>query len=282
MKKKILCFIFAMFMIVPCGLVLTACGNDNKHTCDFEITWTKDETYHWHKCSDENCKKIADKEEHAWDAGVITTPATSSEKGIKTFTCTICEQTKTEEVDYVLTNTLTEAEWNNAVSFAGITNYSATTLSSANANFSSLVKTDGNKVYYKQVQYPVISDNGASFYTEDIYVKNGTTYSYYSKHEINGSWVDQTPYNSNSVIEAMFYQSQPSMTFAMFEYNQFTYNPENGKYECASMTVGDETISNISLEFENGRIKSGTLTMEGLTLSYSISYEPCTVTIPTI
>ena len=35
--------------------------------------------------------------EHTWDAGVITTPATCSAKGVKTFTCTVCGETKTEE-----------------------------------------------------------------------------------------------------------------------------------------------------------------------------------------
>lgn len=279
MKKKILTFIFAIFMIVPCCLALTACG-ESEHICDFETTWTKNETHHWHKCTDENCDKISDKAEHSWDDGIITIPATSSAQGVKTYTCTVCEQTKTEAVDYVPTKTMTEAEWNNAVSFTGITNYSATTLSSANPNYSTLVKVDGNKVYYKQVQYPAISADGANFYAENIYVKNGTNYSYYSKHE--GDWIDQTAYNSNSTMEVMFYQSQPSMTFAMFEYNQFTYNPENGKYECASMTVEGETISNISLEFEDGRIKSGSLTLDGIILSYSISYQPCTITIPTI
>lgn len=280
MKKKILSFVLAICLLIPCSFALTACKKEPKHTCDFETVWTKNETYHWHKCADSNCDKVADKAEHTWNAGEITTPATSSEKGIKTFTCTVCGQTKTEEVDYVPTKTMTEAEWNKAISFTGITNYSMTILSSANPNYSSLVKVDGNKVYYKQVQYPYISEDGASFSSEDIYVKNGTTYSYYSKHE--GDWIDQTPYNSNSTIESMFYQSQPSGTFMMFEFNQFTFNSENGKYECASLTIDGETISDISLEFENGRLKGGSFNMGGVIMNYSLSYEPCTVTVPTI
>lgn len=35
---------------------------------------------------------------HAWDAGVITRQPNCTEKGIKTFTCTVCHATRTEEI----------------------------------------------------------------------------------------------------------------------------------------------------------------------------------------
>ncbi len=35
---------------------------------------------------------------HTWDAGVVTKEATPTEKGEKTYTCTVCKETKTEEV----------------------------------------------------------------------------------------------------------------------------------------------------------------------------------------
>ena len=35
-------------------------------------------------------------EDHSWDEGVVTTPATGEEEGVKTYTCTVCEATKTE------------------------------------------------------------------------------------------------------------------------------------------------------------------------------------------
>ena len=35
---------------------------------------------------------------HAWDAGKVTTPPKCEEKGVKTYTCTKCEATKTEEI----------------------------------------------------------------------------------------------------------------------------------------------------------------------------------------
>ncbi len=35
---------------------------------------------------------------HAWDNGVITKQATYSEKGVRTYTCTVCGETKTEDI----------------------------------------------------------------------------------------------------------------------------------------------------------------------------------------
>ena len=39
--------------------------------------------------------------EHKMDGGVVTTEATCTEKGEKTFTCILCEYTETEEVDMI-------------------------------------------------------------------------------------------------------------------------------------------------------------------------------------
>ena len=39
-----------------------------------------------------------DKNNHAWNEGVVTKEATETEKGIKTYTCSTCQETKTEEI----------------------------------------------------------------------------------------------------------------------------------------------------------------------------------------
>ena len=53
-------------------------------------------------CKDCNTKltsgKVLPKTDHTWDAGKITTAATCSGKGIKTFTCTVCKSTRIEEI----------------------------------------------------------------------------------------------------------------------------------------------------------------------------------------
>ena len=43
-------------------------------------------------------KTIAKTTEHTWDAGKVTKAATCTEKGVKTYSCTVCGATKTEEI----------------------------------------------------------------------------------------------------------------------------------------------------------------------------------------
>ncbi len=59
--------------------------------------WTKlDETQHQRVCA--NDKNHTEKANHTWDSGKVTTEATCTEKGVKTYTCTVCNATKTEEI----------------------------------------------------------------------------------------------------------------------------------------------------------------------------------------
>lgn len=58
--------------------------------------WQRDGTNHWHKFA---CGTIMDKAAHTWNAGVVTTPATCTKAGVKTFTCTECGYQKTETIN---------------------------------------------------------------------------------------------------------------------------------------------------------------------------------------
>ena len=61
--------------------------------------WTKlDDEFHHRTCvcGDEQ------KEAHKWDDGIVTTPATDTTPGVKTYTCTVCNATKTEEIPVVV------------------------------------------------------------------------------------------------------------------------------------------------------------------------------------
>ena len=51
---------------------------------------------HYHICS--VCSDKADVTPHSYDNGVITTPATETTEGVKTYTCSVCHHTKTETV----------------------------------------------------------------------------------------------------------------------------------------------------------------------------------------
>ena len=66
---------------------------------NFSTEWSKDATHHWHACTDEGCQAVSGRAEHSWDSGVVTTEPTASSAGVKTFTCTVCRQTRTEPAD---------------------------------------------------------------------------------------------------------------------------------------------------------------------------------------
>ena len=65
----------------------------------FEIGWSHDDDYHWHAATCEHTDLFTDKAVHNWGVeGEITTPATHTETGIRTYTCLNCGATKTESI----------------------------------------------------------------------------------------------------------------------------------------------------------------------------------------
>lgn len=73
-------------------IVIPATG----HTYSEE--WTYDETDHWHAATCGHDEEVKDKAEHTWNSGEITTEPTCTEPGVKIYTCTVCDATKTETV----------------------------------------------------------------------------------------------------------------------------------------------------------------------------------------
>ncbi len=69
-----------------------------EHTHTFSTDWSKNADYHWHAATCEHTSEVSDKATHTWDGGVVTTPATETTEGVKTYTCTTCGQTKTEPI----------------------------------------------------------------------------------------------------------------------------------------------------------------------------------------
>ena len=61
-------------------------------------TWTKDDNDH-HKRVCANDASHVETKLHVWDGGIVTTEATCTEAGVKTYTCSDCKATKTEPVE---------------------------------------------------------------------------------------------------------------------------------------------------------------------------------------
>ena len=71
-------------------------ANAEAHT--FSTDWSSDADTHWHAATCVHTTLKSQQSEHTWNAGVITTPATCTEAGVKTYTCTVCGRTRTESV----------------------------------------------------------------------------------------------------------------------------------------------------------------------------------------
>ncbi len=64
--KKILTFILAVCMLVPCTTALTACGGGSLgHTHTWEEKYSYDSSQHWKKCTD--CNATTEKENHDYE-----------------------------------------------------------------------------------------------------------------------------------------------------------------------------------------------------------------------
>ena len=116
MTKKLLVAFFVAVSCFACVVGLAACGgnngddnnenigggtgetDDNAHTHTYADEWTFDETYHWHSATCEHNDEVSGKAEHSWDDGNVTTEPTCTEAGETTYSCTVCDATKTEEI----------------------------------------------------------------------------------------------------------------------------------------------------------------------------------------
>lgn len=102
MKKSIRAILSVVFVLVLGATMLVACnkdkGEETPETHTYSQTWSYDSSEHWHQCTLDGHTDVADKAAHTWDEGTVTTKATFTSDGEKTYTCTVCEKTKTETV----------------------------------------------------------------------------------------------------------------------------------------------------------------------------------------
>ena len=72
-------------------------GEAKGHT--FADKWSYNELQHWRAATCEHTNEKVQVGDHIWNPGVITTQPTATTKGVKTYTCSVCGATKTEEVE---------------------------------------------------------------------------------------------------------------------------------------------------------------------------------------
>ena len=89
---------------VPEAMISAAVESDGHSYSD---TWSSDATNHWHACTIAGHADKKDLAAHIWNDGVVTTEATCTVAGEKTYTCTECNATKKETIP------VKEHDWSN-------------------------------------------------------------------------------------------------------------------------------------------------------------------------
>ena len=149
-------------------------GSAHTHTFD-ESKWVSDETAHWHAASCEHTTETKDKAAHTWNDGEITTPASCTEEGEKTYTCTVCGYVKTESV--AKTAHIPSEEWSyNEGQHFHICTVCKNAVESTKVNHDESLETYGicKTCDYKQIDKILEKDaSGDKYsYTTDLTVNN--------------------------------------------------------------------------------------------------------------
>ena len=111
--------------------------------------WTKhDDKQHKHSCVCGDTQYAA----HTWDAGKVTEAPTHTKEGTKTYTCTVCDETKTEKVEKLKEHSY--GEWtkhddkqHKHSCVCGDTQYAAHTWDSGKVTKAATCKDAGEKLY---------------------------------------------------------------------------------------------------------------------------------------
>lgn len=219
--KKFLSISLVLCMVFALSVSLVSCS----HKCEFAEEWSKDDTSHWHACTGEDCTEVADKADHTWDEGKVTTEATQEADGVKTFTCTVCSQTKTEPV--VFTG-LSEEEWNAAFE-------------------SSLFEN------FKYTEEAAVNGSGVSVDTKTEY--KFTKDSVWGKMTLAGQSQEETSSDAEEVAELR--KQLVDSIIALAPYDSYKYDAETKSYK-ATKPVEIETLgtstSDVTLKFADNKL----------------------------
>lgn len=174
------------FTCAECGYQKTETINATGH----KYEWKHDETNHWQECSvcgntidkaahtfdtnncaeNRTCNKCGFKKtagEHSWNAGEVTTPATCTTDGVRTYTCDVCQTTKTETIA-ALGHAYGEPAWNWDEDGKTATATFTCTREGCTAETTGHAQTVTATVSGKQKVAPTCTDKGTTTYTATV------------------------------------------------------------------------------------------------------------------
>ena len=196
-------------------------------------------------CHFKETKEIA-KKDHKWDAGTITTPATCSVPGVKTFTCTVCQETKTEPV--TAEHDLQPYEFTQGEGAVDAKVFKCSRDNHYNINFNAydaaaVANTSGDiHSTYVKLSKQVAADGSGTASTIE--------WKFYSPVALKGRfWIDITGNTSNiwdrsskSGAHALYYTYNDTTTNINTWKNKVELNGDEVDFENATYNVGGEDI----------------------------------------
>lgn len=239
----------AMIGFVCFGLY--SCAEEKAHTHNFGEEWEKDGREHWHVCTEVDCEELSEKAEHEWDDGELTVPATKETDGVKTYTCTVCLQTKTEEVEYEPNHQVSQAGWIQSFDAEALDNVTLTgeIKDPTNATIPMEIRVaQGNS--YERMEF---SDSNV---WEAYYEQSGDSCIKYSKRSTQTDWTVTAEYGPFSGYSGRVFLSLMPL---YDKYGEFSYDPITrcyvaGEMDCESQMVGVLRYESVSVQFEDGRV----------------------------
>ena len=84
------------YACVICSAVKTEVIPKLEHFHTYSDEWSFNDDRHWRNASCQHTSEVTGEAEHLWNNGVVTTPPSDEATGVKTYTCVVCEHTKTE------------------------------------------------------------------------------------------------------------------------------------------------------------------------------------------
>ena len=207
--------------VIAKGTVIPATGGE-EHTHSYGA-WSKDETYHWHECTDASCPdktgSVKDQAAHTASDWIIDTPATSTTSGSKHKECIDCHQ--------VLVTETIPATGSSSVS--GVTTYAITVEEADNGNVTADRKSAAKGT---TVTLTIAPDKGYTLETLTVTDKNGDELKIKEK---NGKYTFTMP-ASKVYVEATFMEDNSMLNF-------FVDVPADAYYYDAVLWAADKEIT---------------------------------------
>ena len=253
---------------------------------NWDTVYDSNETHHWHNCTNANCPItennqkngydvhtygkdwVSDNDEnhyhicsvcndktdvtpHSYDNGMITTPATETTEGVKTYTCSICNHTKTETVPKLIhTHKLSKdkaGHWHTCSGCDEKVDFEAHIENSGTVTVQPTAYTTGVRVYFCSVCGYVIR-------TESIPATGMPSYPTYPTYPTYTTYpVISTPsvFTEKLTVKAELDGSAATLSWDKIENadKYYVYRYKNGKY------VKVKTTTDMSVTFKG--LKNG-------------------------